>query len=335
MRRAFDSGPAFEHALTTALGDDFRDSIPLARRRRLKHHIHSDEWLKPFHFSRPAVRVQRDIAYGDGGKRHLLDIFTPAVGAAAHTEGRPVLIQIHGGAWILGHKAEQGQPLLHRMTEMGWVGVSINYHLAPKHAWPAQIIDVKRAIAWVRANIADYGGNPEFIAVTGGSAGGHLTLLSALSANFADWQPGFEGADTRVQAAMALYPVVDFTNRHGIRRHNSLDGFIERKVIQQSLEQAPDLFADGSPIDWIHRDGVAAQAPPMALIQGTHDTLVWVEEARQFVAEFAPQTSHPLVYAEIPGAQHAFECFHSPRTSHYLNAASSYLEWCHARWRSC
>lgn len=59
----------------------------------------------------------------------------------------------------------------------------------------------------------------------------------------------------------------------------------------------------------------------------------WMAIGNRLDAEFAPQTEHPLVYAEIPGAQHAFEFFHSPRTSHYLNAAASWLEWSYARWR--
>ena len=71
--------------------------------------------------------------------------------------------------------------------------------------------------------------------------------------------------------------------------------------------------------------------PPVFIVQGTHDSLVWVEEVRRFVAEFAPQTSVPLVYAELPRAQHAFEIFHSPRTSHFLNAASAWLEWVRAQ----
>jgi hypothetical protein len=66
-------------------------------------------------------------------------------------------------------------------------------------------------------------------------------------------------------------------------------------------------------------------------VQGTHDSLVWVEEVRRFVAEFSPLTTTPLVYAELPRAQHAFEGFHSPRTSHYLNAAASWLEWVRAQ----
>lgn len=329
LRRGFDSGAAFEHALRVGLGEDFRDSIPPARRVRLHQQIHSDEWFKPFRFARPGVRVDREISYGDAGKRHLLDIYSPV------TEGsqRPVLLQIHGGAWIMGHKAEQGQPLLHRMAELGWIGVSINYRLAPGHPWPAQIIDVKRAIAWIRSHIEAYGGDPNFIAVTGGSAGGHMTLLTALTSAFDQWQPGFESADTSVQAALALYPAVDFTNRHGIRRRNTMDSFIARKVVQQPREGNEQTFNDGSPVDWVHREGIAEAAPPLCVVQGTHDSMIWVEEARQFVAEIAPMAAHPLVYAEIPGAQHAFEFFHSPRTSHYLTAASVWLEWAYARWR--
>ena len=86
------------------------------------------------------------------------------------------------------------------------------------------------------------------------------------------------------------------------------------------------MFEDGSPTSWIHREGVAEAAPPFCIVQGTHDSLVWVEEVRRFVAELAPLTSVPLVYAELPRAQHAFEIFHSPRTSHFLNAASMWLE---------
>ena len=128
-----------------------------------------------------------------------------------------------------------------------------------------------------------------------------------------------------------MYPVVDLTNRHGIRQQDRMDGFITRRIIQQTRETAPHVFEDGSPISWIQRDGVAAAAPPFCIVQGTHDSLVWVEEVRRFVAEFSPLAAHPLVYAELPRAQHAFEIFHSPRTSHFLNAASTWLEWVRAQ----
>ena len=327
LRDGFDAGSAFHRALRVALGADFLNQIPETRRAKLTEQIHSQEWLWPFRFRRPGVRYVRNLSYSTAGKRGLLDVYTPVTQGAR----RPVLLHVHGGAWMMGHKSHQGQPLLHRMVELGWVGVSINYRLAPRDAYPAQIIDVKKALAWVKTHIEEYGGDPEFVIVTGGSAGGHLSLLAGLTSRHADWQVGFEGVDTAVQGVLAMYPVVDLTNRHGIRQQARMDGFISRKIIQQTREAAPEVFEDGSPISWIHREGVAESAPPFFIVQGTHDSLVWVEEVRRFVAEFAPLTRVPLVYAELPRAQHAFEIFHSPRTSHFLNAASAWLEWVRAQ----
>ena len=88
LTRHFDTGKIFERALATALGDDFDSLIPLARRHRLSRQIDSKEWSHPFTFKRAGVRVSADIAYDSGGKRHLLDVYTPV------TEGykRPVLL---------------------------------------------------------------------------------------------------------------------------------------------------------------------------------------------------------------------------------------------------
>ena len=92
-----------------------------------------------------------------------------------------MLLQVHGGAWTLGEKEHQGRPLMNQMAAKGWVCVAINYRLSPRDPWPAHIVDVKRAIAWVRDNIADYGGDPDYLVITGGSAGGHLAALAALT----------------------------------------------------------------------------------------------------------------------------------------------------------
>lgn len=327
LRDGLDAGTAFSRALTMALGSDYLAALPASRRVKLQHHIDSREWLRPFRFRRPGVRYVRNIAYTTAGKRGLLDIYLPV----NQGKRRPVLLQVHGGAWMMGHKSQQAQPLLHRMVEMGWVGVSINYRLAPRDAYPAQIIDVKKAIVWVKQNIAEHDGDPDFIVITGGSAGGHLSLLAGLTPGHGDWQEGFDGVDTAVQGVLAMYPVVDLTNRHGIRQQDRMDSFITRRIVQQTREVVPHVFEDGSPAAWIHREGVAAAAPPFCIVQGTHDSLVWVEEVRRFVAEFSPLTSHPLVYAELPRAQHAFEILHSPRTSHFLNAAGVWLEWVRAR----
>jgi acetyl esterase/lipase len=322
--QSMDTAEHLRTALNRGLGVDYRSSIPLDRQQLLADTIATRQWLKPFNFHRDGVQVHRHISYGEAGKRNLLDVYqsvNPRPG------GSPVLLQVHGGAWMIGEKEQQAKPLMYHMAQRGWVCVAINYRLSPKEAFPAHIIDVKKAIAWVREHIAEYGGDASFIAITGGSAGGHLSSLAALTPNRAEWQPGFEDTDTTLQAAVPFYGVYDFLDRDGIRAEMSMAGLIADKVLQCSQEDNRQLWHDGSPLSH-----VSAQAPPMYVIQGTHDSLVWVEEARNFVAALQEVATEPVAYAELPGAQHAFEIFHSVRTDHTVNSVADFLEWSHARW---
>ena len=238
-----------------------------------------------------------------------------------------MLLQVHGGAWMIGSKEEQAKPLMYHMAQRGWLCIAGNYRLSPKDSFPAHIIDVKKAIAWIKENVREYGGNPDFIAITGGSAGGHLSSLAALTPNKADWQPGFEDTDTTLQAAVPFYGVYDFLDRYDIRKGMSMDDIIADKVMQCSKEGNREMWDDCSPLSHVNAD-----APPMYVIQGTHDSLVWVEEARVFVSAAQAVARAPVAYAELPGAQHAFEIFHSVRTDQVVNSVADFLEWSHARW---
>ena len=178
--QSMDAPNYLRPALQKSLGQNYRADIPLERQHVLSDDIHTRSWFKPFHFKRDGVRVDANIAYADAGKRNLLDIYRPQ---DPREGGFPVLLQVHGGAWMIGEKEQQGKPLMYHMAQRGWLCVAINYRLSPKAAFPAHIIDVKKAIAWVKEHIRDYGGNPDFIAITGGSAGGHLSSLAALTPN--------------------------------------------------------------------------------------------------------------------------------------------------------
>ncbi len=321
--QAADSAEHLGAALVRGLGPEYRDQMPAARRQLLTETVVTRSWMRPFHFRRDGVERLANLSYGDAGKRNLLDIYRPTV---LRPGGSPVLLQIHGGAWMIGEKEQQGKPLMYHMAQRGWLCVAINYRLSPKHAFPAHIIDVKRAIAWVKDNIAEYGGDPDFIALTGGSAGGHLTALAALTPNLPQWQEGFEQADTSVQAAVPFYGVYDFLDRHGVRGSLTLDKVIGDKVMQSDKYDEHEAWDVASPI--AH---VGPHAPPMCIVQGSHDNLVWAEEARLFAAHLEAASEQPVVYAELPGAQHAFEIFHSIRTDHAVNAVAAFLEWAHAR----
>ena len=274
--------------------------------------------LRPFSPSRKGVRIARDIAYGEF-KRNRLDVFAPA---GAHT-GCPVLLQIHGGVWMMGNKKQQGQPLMRHLARRGWVCVAINYRLSPKATFPDHLIDAKRALAWIREHIGEYGGDASFVGVTGGSAGGHLSALMALTANDPQFQPGFEWADTSVNACVPVYGVFDFLDRDGL--HKGLMHPVLSKVVMKSDPvQASEAWHAASPLSHIRPD-----APPFFVVQGAQDTLVWREDARAFVAALRRVSTEPVGYAEIPFAQHAFDLMTTRRSVYTVRAITRFLEYAH------
>ena len=310
-----------EAALTEALGADYGeqlDALPTPAEVRTSWR----SLVNPFRtFRKPPVpiRVERNIAFGEAGRRNYLDIYLPE----EPVENAPVLLQVHGGAWILGQKEEQGIPLMQHLAAQGWVCVAINYRLSPRDPWPAQAVDVKKAIHWIRQHISAYGGDPDYIAITGGSAGGHLTALTALTPNTPEWQPGFEDADTSVQLAIPHYGVYDMAGSTGTKPATQLrDLFLAGWVMKTKWRDHPEVFEDASPILRITPD-----APDFFVIHGAHDTLVPVDQARQFVARLREVSKRTVVYAELPGAQHAFDIFPSIRSAHVVRAIDRYLHW--------
>jgi acetyl esterase/lipase len=264
-----------------------------------------------------------DVSYGDAGSRNHLDIWRRPDLAR---DGRaPVLLQVPGGAWVTGNKRGQAHPLMSHLAELGWICVAINYRLSPRSTWPDQIVDVKRALAWTKEHIAEYGGDPDWIAITGGSAGGHLSSLAALTPNDPQFQPGFEGADTRVQAAVPFYGVYDFT-RSDNSMHPLMVPMLAKQVFKLRRNEIEDPFRSASPVTHISED-----APPFFVLHGRNDSLVPVEQARSFTARLREVSREPVVYAELPCAQHAFEIFGSARAAHAAVAVEQFLAEVYAK----
>ena len=268
-----------------------------------------------------AVQVTCNTDYwGDGQRRHRLDVYQSRL---APPGPAPVMVYIHGGAWMIGEKREQGKPMMYELVARGWVCVAINYRLSPKATWPDHIVDAKRAVAWVKEHIGEYGGDPDFVAVSGGSAGGHLCALLALTNGDASFQPGFEDADTSVQACVPFYGVMDLTS--------SPDGsaifgpgllkMLEKKVMKTTESTHPELFRAASPTFRVRED-----APPFFVLQGVNDTLVPVESARTFVERLRAVSSQPVAYAELPLAQHAFDVLASWRCQATTSAVGDFLD---------
>ncbi len=236
---------------------------------------------------------------------------------------------MHGGGWAIGTKEQQGLPLMRHLAARGWVCVAINYRLAPRDPFPAQVVDVKRALAWIREHIAEYGGDPGFVAVTGGSAGGHLTALTALTAGDPAYQPGFEDADTSVQAAVPFYGVYDMAGVTGLRSVRfQRDFFLGPLIFQRSFRADPEAYEKASPILRIHRD-----APPFYVIHGSNDVFAEVAQARAFIEALREVSDNPVAFTELRFTQHAFDVFPSVRSQHSVRGAEHFLSWALARHR--
>jgi acetyl esterase/lipase len=146
------------------------------------------------------MQLVKNVVYGPLARQRL-DVWRLST-TPLHA---PVVLYVHGGSWIMGDKREQGRPTLHEFVSRGWIAVVPNYRLAPRHPWPAQILDVTRALGWVKKNVATYGGDPERVVIAGGSAGGQLAALAALSASDPTWRPVdlTDVTDWSVRGAMA------------------------------------------------------------------------------------------------------------------------------------
>lgn len=322
IRLSLQSTELVEAAIDQELGSDYRDQIPADIQSKLEIGAKFREWANPLKMSKPGVERLKNISYGKLGILNKLDIYRPV---DRPTAGCPVLLQIHGGAWMIGSKNHEALPLMHYMASKGWICVTINYRLSPSVEFPAHLEDCKRALHWIKTEGQQYGMNPDFVAVTGGSAGGHLCALMGLTENLPQLQKDFPDSDTSVQAVVPFYGIYDFLARYDHPSRDLLLRFIRNRVIFGSPEDKPDLWELASPISHIHEN-----SPPFMVIQGDIDSLVAITGARLFHKKLKEVSKNPAVYLELPGAEHAFDAFHSPRTEPTIKGIHTFLEWARA-----
>ena len=144
-------------------------------------------------------------------------------------------------------RSPQAYPLLSHLADHGWICVSIDYRVSPRNTWPDHIVDVKRALAWIKEHIAEYGGDPDFVAISGGSAGGHLAALAALTPNDPQFQPGFEDADTSVVAAVPIYGRYDWVSGRATAARNS-SASCRSSWSRRPISQNRQPYVDASPV---------------------------------------------------------------------------------------
>ncbi|KAF7725344.1 hypothetical protein EC973_009684 [Apophysomyces ossiformis] len=256
----------------------------------------------------------------DQPRKMMLDIYTSSPQGKGK-QLRPV--HIHGGSWRTGSKNlfYPHEKLL--VSEGDWVIVNIGYRLAPKNAYPTHLCDVKRALRWVKRSISSFGGDPDFVVLSGDSTGGHLASMAAFTANQPQYQPGFEEVDTSVCGVISLNGVLDLES-DPVRS----DYFARTVALQDKVDM--EFIREHSPISNIMKAKAEGKLVPFLLFTGERDSMVDSSMAKEFKKVYIeatgpePNEAHCCVVA-LPAAHHICYASWSPR-AFYISRMI--LKWC-------
>jgi acetyl esterase/lipase len=237
-------------------------------------------------------------------------------GSAEPPRPAPILLNVHGGGWVLGHSSYSSLPLLYEFARAGWLVATVNYRLAPHATFPAMLCDVKAAVFWLRLHAAELRADPGCIAVAGDSAGGHLALLVGFTGNVPRYQPRLRAGaltasgtggtsrsapdevnpplpvDTSVAGVISLYGVTDWTDADGqyhakakrsaLPGHRSIRDFVARVVLQRPFAPHADVVGDAD--NTTQRGAVSAAEGAAAWYAHLHEFILgsprwWVHGA--------------------------------------------------------
>jgi triacylglycerol lipase len=200
------------------------------------------------------ISVKRDLRYG-AAERHRLDVF-----ATTAASNRPVLLFMHGGAYVGGDKHITGSPFYSNIgawaARNGMVGVNMTYRLAPKAKWPSAQEDIGSAIAWIRTNAAAHGGDPNRIYLMGHSAG------ASHVANYMSHSQFHGAAGSGVAGAIIVSAFYDFETL------NATGTFFQ--------------YHDNDRAQYLQRSplpGLIASRVPMLFAVAQHDTPDFLQQA--------------------------------------------------------
>ncbi|NHE57104.1 alpha/beta hydrolase [Cyclobacterium sp. GBPx2] len=234
----------------------------------------------------------RDITYKTiDGLELQLDIFRKK----GLKEPAPTLIFVHGGAWKKG-KRQDYLPYLIDYAEKGYVTATLSYRLSGVAKFPAAAQDVNCGIKWIKQHAAEYVIDPDRLALIGGSAGGHLSLLLGYGGEEPLFnQDCIQGVDSAVKVIVDFYGPVDLTTTYAISTEQV------QSFMGTSYEQDSEMYRLASPSTFISPDD-----PPTLIFQGTIDSLVPVSQSDS-LQRWLQQAGVPNEYHRLKGWPHTMD----------------------------
>lgn len=240
------------------------------------------------------IALERNIEYGKGGPMSLkLDLYKPK----EHDQLLPAVIFIHGGAWKGGHR-QTYHYYCTKFAEHGYIAATISYRLTGDAPFPAAVEDAKCAVRWLRANAMKLGIDPNRIAVAGGSAGGHLSMMVGYSPDVRELEGtgGHGDVSSAVQAVVDLYGPTDLTTEFA-RSKGEVIGFLGNKT----MDEEPERYKLASPITHVSKDD-----PPTLILHGSIDSTVPIEQA-ELLVEALKKNGVAYDYDRVEGWPHTMD----------------------------
>jgi acetyl esterase/lipase len=244
------------------------------------------------------VRIQKDVEYLGNQSSEKADLYLPPSFEAGKVY--PGIVIIHGGGWTGGDKgAAREINIGTSLAAHGYVCMSINYQLAAENhpTFPENIQEAKKAVRWMRKNAENLHLDTAHIGAIGGSAGGHLTALLAVTGPEVALDPSEDSEiSCRIQAAVPMYPHCASSWEGGVPAKN----YARLPMFRKTQAEAPELWDSALPIKHLTRDD-----PPMLILHGTADTTTPLDQSVRFhqAAQKAGVESALIV---IEGAPHSF-----------------------------
>ena len=294
---------AAEAAMVQALGPDYATKLP--PNSRSQPFVLLDVFRG---IPTPDVRYTADIPFAKpDGVELKLDVYRPP-----QVGKYPAIVMVYGGAW------REGNPTLNAdfnryIAARGYVVWAISYRHATQYRFPAQLEDVRSALAFVRQHAAEYETDLDRLALMGRSAGAHLAMLGAYKP---DAPP--------VRAVVNYYGPVDLAiGYYDLPQPDPIDSrSVLRSFLGGTPEEFPDLYRAASPINDVTRS-----LPPTLLIYGGRDHLVQAKFGRQ-MGDRLRSTGTTAVFLEIPWAEHAFDAvFQGVSNQVALYYTERFLAW--------
>ncbi|MGN6553240.1 MAG: alpha/beta hydrolase fold domain-containing protein [Verrucomicrobiota bacterium] len=238
------------------------------------------------------IRVEHAVDYLPEGRTEKADLYFPL--HMPKDAKLPAVVLIHGGGWNDGTRAGKRELNVgSTLARNGYVAMSVDYVLSHgKYAvWPTNLWDCKTAVRWLRKNADRLGVDPERIGVLGGSAGGHLAAMVALTTSSDGLDPAEPYGDIscRVSCCVDLYGIADIGTYH------------DAKMLGHTFAEAPELYRKASPITYVR-----SNSPPFLILCGTADTTVNPEQSK-LLSQTLKQAGVEEQLLVIPGAPHSFD----------------------------